>query len=285
MLSHASWQRSRRGFTLIELLVVIAIMAVLIGLLLPAVQKVRESAARTESSNNMHQMVMAIHSLCSVNNDTLPPAIGTYSAVTSKASVFYHILPGIEQSNLYQTYLTNPDKGVPMAQGVKTFYAPLDASNPGTDSHTSYSANAAVLGNTDGGSVRLTTLTAGKGTTQTILFMERFASTGTAAAQNHHWQHANVNGCNLYLANLATTTNFPDPIFGATPQTVTVDATAHAFSSAGVQVVMADASSRLVTQGVTQTGVVAGFPKVSIWSWACAGPSNQISAAPLPTGW
>jgi prepilin-type N-terminal cleavage/methylation domain-containing protein len=283
MLSTVS-RASRRGFTLIELLVVIAIIAILIGLLLPAIQKVRMAAGRTRSVNNLKQMVLAMHSLVSATSAPLPPAMGIYPGVSVKASAFYHILNHIEQDNIYRTYQANPDQGVPDATPIKTFIAPLDPSNTGLDTHTSYSCNAAVLGNTDGGTVTLVILTQGKGSSQTILLMERFASTGTPAALNHRWPHVNVNGNNLYLANMTSTANFPNPIFGATPATVGVDATAHAFSPT-LQVGMGDGSVRSIDQSITATGGVAGFPAVSIWSWACAGPSNPIAAAPAPGGW
>jgi prepilin-type N-terminal cleavage/methylation domain-containing protein len=110
-----AWFRSkRRGFTLIELLVVIAIIAILIGLLLPAVQKVREAAARIESANNMKQIGLAMHNF----NDTtgrLPPTFGwlpkptgglKYSPNGAHGSAYFHILPYLEQDNLFKSSLT-----------------------------------------------------------------------------------------------------------------------------------------------------------------------------------
>jgi prepilin-type N-terminal cleavage/methylation domain-containing protein len=94
-------RRVRIGFTLIELLVVIAIIAILIGLLLPAVQKVREAAARTQSQNNMKQFGIASHSY----NDSighLPPAFVEFGSAAGykDGSWVVHILPYMEQENL-----------------------------------------------------------------------------------------------------------------------------------------------------------------------------------------
>jgi prepilin-type N-terminal cleavage/methylation domain-containing protein len=94
--------RRPRGFTLIELLVVIAIIAVLIGLLIPAVQKVRESAQRTTCQNNLKQIGIATHS-CHDANGCLPPCYDYYppGTKTFRATPFVWILPYLEQGNLY----------------------------------------------------------------------------------------------------------------------------------------------------------------------------------------
>jgi len=306
--------RRRAGFTLIELLVVIAIIAILIGLLLPAVQKVREAAARAQSQNNLKQMCLAVQNACSVGDLPLPPSHGAYQGEALAATVFFHILPFIEQTALYEMFLSAPDNqaatattpagpdasGTMMQYPVKTYNAPLDQTNPGNDTHCSYSSNAAVLGISSGGTYSLSQLSANKGTTQTILFMERFANTsaaGTNAAANaHRWPRAVSNGCDLFenwLTAPTSATNFPNPDFSGNPTTGTLSTTdasattasATAFTGTVLQVGIVDGSVRSLSNSVNTVGSVAGYPTISIWTWACGGPENPFIVAGAPAGW
>src|ERR1700691_3767874 len=97
--------RSRRpGFTLIELLVVIAIIAVLIGLLLPAVQKVREAANRTQCQNNLKQLALACMNYEGVYHNFPPALTGYYNPSVAPVNWATYLLPYIEQGNLYNQY-------------------------------------------------------------------------------------------------------------------------------------------------------------------------------------
>jgi len=96
-------QNLRRGFTLIELPVVIAIMAILMGLLLPAVQKVREAANRIACANNLKQIALALHNY-ELHQGKLPPGLATPGFDGRNTSLFVEILPALEQDPIYRIW-------------------------------------------------------------------------------------------------------------------------------------------------------------------------------------
>jgi prepilin-type N-terminal cleavage/methylation domain-containing protein len=167
--------RGKGGFTLVELLVVIAIIAVLIGLLLPAVQKVRDAGARAQCQNNLKQILLATHN-CNDTLDAMPPILGPFPSLTSNGydpnsgthqgvgGVLIYLLPFLEQDNLYQQCIPSDANGLAWANNsiaysipVKTYICPSDPSitgkstcpqNPGGPpfaAATTYAANGLVF--------------------------------------------------------------------------------------------------------------------------------------------
>jgi prepilin-type N-terminal cleavage/methylation domain-containing protein/prepilin-type processing-associated H-X9-DG protein len=229
----------RRAFTLIELLVVIAIIAVLIGLLLPAVQKVREAAARTKCQSNMRQLAIAMH----VHHDqkgSFPPAWGYMGPQNQQGTIYgnlhYHILPFIEEVGVFELgngWSTGPMyhedfnatnniwQNRPRGQPIKLFQCPSDSTMSPSGmgvfnsdwGSTSYGYNALVFANPapdTSGNMQLnasyTRIPDGipDGTSKTIMFSDKLATCSGRNLGSSNWNNlAMYDGMNPHQPAIA----------------------------------------------------------------------------------
>jgi prepilin-type N-terminal cleavage/methylation domain-containing protein len=280
-----------RAFTLIELLVVIAIIAVLIGLLVPAVQKVREAANRIASGNNLRQMTIATIDTADTYRGFMPPGYGAYPAngptwnwntatprwQTGYGSLMYHILPFMEQEPLYNagpwgtpngwpgninwSYLAFINTGQQLT--TKTFLAPGDPTLQQMVSSTSYGVNYDAVWTDRTSYVSQFTYPASyqDGSSQTILFAEQYSTFN--AGWPRYWWYGYWNyfqGFNVVTNwNWSTGARTGTPIPLAVPfQIKPVQAQAamnlpQAYTLTGVQVAMLDGSARTVSTSVSNT--------------------------------
>jgi prepilin-type N-terminal cleavage/methylation domain-containing protein len=256
-----------RGFTLIELLVVIAIIAILIGLLLPAVQKVRDAAARTQSQNNLKQLGLAINNLAGTYNTAIPPSYGPFpSGSAFTGSLFTHMLPYIEQNNLYNLLVAGTGSYL---TAVKTYIAPADPTNStSTPGLTSYDTNNLLFGalgtNIAAGGNFPASFT--DGTSNTVMLAEAYAVNSSGS---RYWGDQSATTASMASYFTATTTTGFQIAPGSAAKAT--NGIPQGCSTAAMMVGLGDGSVRTVTQGVS----------FNTWYLAC----NPQDGLPMPSDW
>jgi prepilin-type N-terminal cleavage/methylation domain-containing protein len=279
--------RPRPAFTLVELLVVIAIIAVLIGLLVPAVQQVREAGNRTQCSNNMKQLCLAVADYAGSNSSRLPSSSGqkVINQTTFPVSLNFLLFPYVEHQNVANTVLPPPGAGIDAGAVVGTggtfgnipmpvFLCPSDSSttngltayvnanNGITYAACNYAHNLALYATYPNQTVNYykaayTIANIPDGTSNTMSFAERIGNCGTGFSSTRDLptqSHAQVNtssfGDPVLLGEAAA--SLPLPEFGVN-QTTCTGRTATSAHPGLMVVGMVDGSVHTLGNGVSQT--------------------------------
>jgi|LakMenE01Jun11ns_1017448.scaffolds.fasta_scaffold9929093_2 prepilin-type N-terminal cleavage/methylation domain-containing protein len=267
----------REAFTLIELLVVIAIMAILMGLLLGAVQKVRDTANNMQSMNNLRNIGTAVTNCATQNKDKLPPGWGSFRS-SPVMTGFMHLMPYLDQENIYRDYISSYNNPANSANALgaamsaagsvpfKGLHANADVSIDPSTSQVSYSLNAVLFPGATGQGTNLTA-SAGSGVSSsfklgkdlvngsgnTLIALERSAV--CAGGIIHNFNGSGITGgvqARMVMGpvNTSVITQLVPASQIRPAKNIADDNYVQGFASSGFHAVMADASAKNISLNV-----------------------------------
>ncbi len=271
----------REAFTLIELLVVIAIMAILMGLLLGAVQKVRETANNMQSMNNLRNIGLAVTNCATQNKDKLPPGFGSFRSGPVMTG-YMSLMPFLEQETVFKDYInaynaanTSPPTTIPAAvtAGINSTRIPFkglqatsDVSADSGTSHTSYALNgvmfdgathqedlAATAAPSSTNSIRISKDLI-NGSTNSLVALEKSASCTSGISNTFNGSATSgVLQARMVILPGRLVSPAPVPTSQMRPAKGAADVRyIQGFTSSGFHAVMADASTKNISLNVAQ---------------------------------